>query len=149
MGSAPLTFRPYWDGDIGAIDIRAEQSIERAAKLRPQSHVRADLGAQGAPAQTALRGKEIVASAGLYPTWPGRAIAWAFFSDLRPREWVQVTVRLGEVLATQPFERIEATAAADFPQAVMFLERLGFRREGLLRSYVAGQDYYMMARVAE
>ncbi len=48
------------------------------------------------------------------------------------------------------FTRIEATAAADFPQARQWLRAMGFKEEGLMRKYEErGADAYLMALVRE
>lgn len=53
-------------------------------------------------------------------------------------------------LDTLKFTRIEATAAADFPQARQWLRAMGFKEEGLMRRYEErGADAYLMALVRE
>lgn len=146
---ARLTFRPYWPGDVALIDLRPEQEAEHRAMKASAAPLWADLSAMGGKAETALHGHRPVAAAGYYPVYGGRAVAWAFFSNMARRQWVQVRARLRARLAAAPFRRLEATARADFAHAVLFLESLGFTREGLLRAYVDGEDYYMMARVSD
>lgn len=130
------------------IDLRPEQELERQVMKRASVPMTIDLSAIGGKAETALRGNAIVAAAGWYPVAGGRGVAWAFFSMMRPREWVAVRQRLRATLDACPLRRIEATASAEFPEAILFLESLGFVREGLLKSYFDGVDCYMMARVA-
>lgn len=43
--------------------------------------------------------------------------------------------------------RVQAYVKASWKDAVHFLEKLGFQREGLLKKFISEKDYYIYARV--
>jgi len=126
--------RPYRAGDAWLVSLRAEQAGDRMSFYDT---------AEG-PAMTFERDGAVIACAGLARVWEGRFLAWALFSDLQPRDWVEVRRAMQPVIKAQR-GRIEATAA--FPAAERFLVGLGFEREGIMRSYHNGRDHALYAQV--
>jgi len=71
----------------------------------------------------------IYGAAGIIPQWPGRAIAWAMFAYNAGPHFVRITREVRRYLDTCGYERIEAAVDAMFPQAIRWIEMLGFERE--------------------
>jgi hypothetical protein len=73
-----------------------------------------------------------VASAGILPIWPGRALAWALLSkDVGPhmREVTKATI---EALDACPCDRVELYAVPGFHAAFRWARMLGFEFEAML-----------------
>ena len=81
--------------------------------------------------------------------WEGRHHFWALMSKESARCMLNI-IKIGqEKLDQMRVRRMEATVSCDFPQAIKFIERLGFTREGRLAKFFNdGNDAYMYARVA-
>lgn len=45
------------------------------------------------------------------------------------------------------YARIQTTVRTDWSTAIKFMERLGFKREGLMKKFTAENDFYLYARV--
>ena len=104
------------------------------------------------PAYTLLDadGKILVCS-GVHNMWSGVGEAWAVFSPdagNHPHMWV-----LAKQVMTgwkQIYHRLQAALDVNYPQAIRFDERLGFKPEGLMRRYGPhGEDRIMYAWVRE
>lgn len=98
-----------------------------------------------------LDGSPIVC-AGLIPQWPGRAVAW-MITDQRSGPamlWLhrQVSQFLTEIQTHASFRRIELTVLSGFSAGHRWAKMLGFKPEGLMKSYdVNGQNHVLFARV--
>ena len=99
---------------------------------------------------------EIYICSGIFPVWTGRWMLWAAISNktcARHMLWIhrRALEWLNEMQHGHPekFRRIEATARVDEPQAMRWLEMLGFLREGVLLCYdAAGNDHIQYARIS-
>ncbi len=97
---------------------------------------------------------EIFVCAGVLPVWPGCWRIWAMVSrNIMPHQmlWLHRAGLqwLDQLQVTHEFRRIETTARVDSPDALRWLEMLGFECEGRLRCYDAdGNDHRMYSRIA-
>ena len=96
---------------------------------------------------TLMDGDRVIAAGGLLPIWSGRVLAWALISE--GANMVAVSRAAREFLAGFPeLQRIEATVDLTFPEAIRWIELLGFQREGIMRKCGPnGEDFAMYARV--
>lgn len=96
----------------------------------------------------ARRGDKLVALGGHTPVWTGRTVVWGYLgADAGPSLAAmsrKVRAEL-DVLALE-FPRIEAYASRNYGAASRWLVMLGFRREGLMRKFADGRDYFLYAR---
>jgi hypothetical protein len=100
---------------------------------------------------SATYGDEILFCGGVRVLWPGVGEAWVLCSAgiwrfARQLFRVSETI-IGKVAAENNLERVQAHVRTSWDVAIRFVERLGFEREGLLRKFVNGEDYYSYARV--
>ncbi|MCP4537769.1 MAG: hypothetical protein GY832_11550 [Chloroflexi bacterium] len=84
--------------------------------------------------------------------WKGVGEAWVIFHRNAQRHGHRSYRTAKEVLAMlmdkSDYHRVQATARADWPQAVRMLEVMGFHREGLMEKfYPNGADAYMYSMV--
>lgn len=99
---------------------------------------------------TAFVGGRPVACCGLMDIWPGRAMAWAFIAEDVGRHMVGVTKAVRKFLDMRAPRRCEMYVDAGFDAGYRWAELLGFRREGLLRSFDPdGRDQVLYARIRE
>lgn len=124
--------------------------------LQPQQeHARQYLGQpeyartlMSGPAFTAMEGERVIAMAGVLPYWEGRAEAWALLSGDLKRHFLRIHRAVLRFLETSDIRRIETAVDANFPQAIAWAEKLGFKCEGLMIGYTPeGRDCYRFARV--
>ena len=104
------------------------------------------------PAVTGLRDGTPIGCAGFILDGCGAAEAWIILGHPRNGDghWIAWTVRHFVKLWEKEghLRRVWATAAEDRPEAIRFLEALGFTREGLLHAYCPdGGNSWMYARV--
>jgi len=97
-----------------------------------------------------------IAAFGFIEAWPGRGMAWSLLSNRVGRKemlYIHRKAVLAAHTAMNPltplnFRRLETAVRTDFPEAVRWIELLGFTREGLMRAYdAAGDDYYLYSRI--
>jgi hypothetical protein len=93
-----------------------------------------------------------VAAWGAFPQWSGRAIAWALFTPRASNHAMRVRnatmFHVEQLQQREHLRRLEATVEMTDSVALRWAQVMGFRPEGLLRSYGPnGEDYLMMARV--
>lgn len=100
------------------------------------------------PSWHVRRNGELVALGGYTPVWEGRVVVWGYLGvnsgPSMPAMTRKVKTEL-DALALE-FSRIEAYASRNYGAASRWLVLLGFRREGLMRKFAAGRDYFMYAR---
>lgn len=99
-------------------------------------------------AYTAIEGDVILCCAGLLPHWEGRAEVWSLMgADLR-RHFVAIHHAAVRLLDVADFRRIEASVDAKFCNGRRWVERLGFKAEGVMRAYTPdGRDCIRYAKV--
>jgi hypothetical protein len=95
---------------------------------------------------------EIIVIGGIYRMWEGVGEAFSVMSKNAykyPKALFSAFARNIETgITAGKYRRLQATVKADFGAGIRFLERLGFEREGLMRSWgLDGSDYYMYARI--
>lgn len=99
-------------------------------------------------AYAAVEGDTVLACAGLLPMWEGRAEAWALMGADLKRDFIAVHHAVRRFLSIADFRRIEAVVDAEFCNGKKWMERLGFRPEGLMRAYTPdGRDCIRYAKV--
>jgi hypothetical protein len=103
---------------------------------------------QAGPAWHVRRDGKLVALGGYTPVWQGRAVAWAYLGRDSGPSMPAITRKVRRTLddLALEFPRIEAYASRNYGAASRWLVLLGFRREGLLRKFADGRDYFMYAR---
>jgi hypothetical protein len=105
---------------------------------------------EGEYSYTALDGDEVLACAGLLEQWDNRGVVWAYLSStIGGRRMVPLTRMVARFLDAAPFDRIEATVDADFPQGHRWVKMLGFELEApRMRKYRPdGGDSALYARI--
>lgn len=104
---------------------------------------------EAGPCYSAVDGDNVLACAGFYPQWTGRAIVWALLSETAGRHFVRIHRAVLRSFELHPFRRIETAVAAGFPEGDRWATMLGFQREGLMRAYLPdGGDAHLYARVS-
>ena len=101
----------------------------------------------GAPVQD-----RILFSAGLLLLWEGVAEVWSFCDEEAskyPREVIKYQGEYLELMIKEhKLHRVQAHVLASWRSAYRYMERLGFKRECLMRKYGPnGEDFYLYGRV--
>ena len=89
---------------------------------------------------------------GLVMRWPGVGEFWGLGSrdiDRRPKLFIKLTKTILEQLITHySLHRAEAHCWAGYPHGLKWLQKLGFKIEGLRSSWSPNKhDYYQLARL--
>lgn len=100
-----------------------------------------------------INGQSVI-FAGILPMWPEVAELWCLFpeditslSRKNPRQFIHI---IKNYINLVPQKRIQTIVKADFKIAIKFIERFGFKNEGLMKKYGPdGQDYYRYAHIKE
>jgi len=95
---------------------------------------------------------EIIACVGIHLMWPGTGQAWGLFSPLMkkyPMAWFEVKRLLKEEQKKNRLRRVQAITRCDWPEAMRFLEHLGFHPEGKLEAYGPWEADSMMYALVE
>jgi len=89
-----------------------------------------------------------IACIGLINFWEGRKYVWAFLSDDFCKAKLSLTRAIRRWLRYHHTQgRIETAIQCDNPGAIRWAEGFGFQREGTMRQWMLGQDFYLYARV--
>lgn len=74
---------------------------------------------------------------------------WAILDECAKRYVREIYFYAGKLLddLQQHFERIQAIVRADLPVAIHFIERLGFKKEGLMKKFIDGNNFNLYGRV--
>lgn len=135
-----------------AQDILTVRGISLEAPLWEHAH---DLHLQillTGEAWTGTADGEIIACGGVIPVWPGLAEVWIAVSPLA-KEHVSFLFRqskrfLDLITDHYSLRRLQTNVQADLPEAVRFVEHLGFVREATLSDYGPnGETFYSYKRV--
>jgi hypothetical protein len=104
------------------------------------------------PAYTITNGVP-VACGGILPLWTGVGEGWVVTSPLVEKYPVifaktvwRETVRLIE---SMDLDRIQTVVDAEHTVSHKWVERMGFKNEGLMRKYLGGRDFYRYALIRE
>lgn len=104
-------------------------------------------------ALTAMYGDDVFACGGVTTRWKGTGEVWTLNSPIvkdYPLLFHKLMLRWLETIRKyHGLRRIQAVVEADNDTYVKWIELLGFKREGLLRKYYDGKDFYMYAKVEE
>lgn len=106
---------------------------------------------EGLRSYTGLVGDEVVGCAGVVEQWPGRFVAWAYFSPRAKRYWKSIHKAVKAFLFSLPARRIEMDVRYGFKDGLRWAVRLGFLVEAPRRvAYFAdGSDAVTLALVKE
>jgi hypothetical protein len=98
---------------------------------------------------TVIDGDTPIASGGVISQWAGRGIAWAFLSDIGPRDFLMIHRAVERFLDNCGFNRVEISVDCDFPAAHRWARLLGFEMEAnCMRGYGPdGRDCALYARL--
>ncbi len=147
-----LSMRGYRPEDFLTMGI-----MESEAKNREGQPVQmwAELHASAGPAVTFIDpAGEVVFCCGVTDFWPGVGEMWACFSPLakkypdtlRAAKWALEHI----IFETCGYWRVQAILAVDNEAAIRFDERLGFKREGIMRKYGPhGEDRILYSLLRE
>jgi len=135
---------PFQAGHLAQLSLQEAQMYLSDWVTRKSALVLED-----APSYTALVDGDPVAAAGILPQWHGRAIAWAFLSNMGAGQFIGVHRAVKGFLDGCYVQRIEMTVDCDFPEAHRWAEMLGFTMEAeRMRAYsLDGRDCALYARV--
>ena len=105
-----------------------------------------------APGSITLRdGEQIIAVGGINWYWEGVGEAWCILHE-RSQGCRFTTYRALRMMhkillnRSKQFNRVQATVRTTWPEAIKMVEKLGYKREGLLKKYCPdGADVYMYA----
>jgi len=140
-----MTIVPFQPEHLAAIHLQPAQIALQPTLAQPDYG--AALKAAG-PCYTALAGEEIIACAGFYPQWEGRAIAWALIGASAGRHFFGLHKSVLRAFAMHGYRRIETAVVVGFAEGERWARLLGFEREGRMRSYMPdGTDCDLYARV--
>lgn len=104
------------------------------------------------PAHTAMRDGKVLACIGLMEQWPGRATAWAIMAqEIGGADYLAIHRAVLRFVKLIGYRRIDATVAANFPNAIRWAKLLGFKCETPepMQGYdTLGNAHYLFSRVA-
>lgn len=105
------------------------------------------------PAFTGVAPEGIIACGGILPLWKGVGEAWVVTSELvnlYPLTFAKVIWRkLKELIESNSFERVQTTVDKDYTISQAWVDRMGFKNEGLMRKFLGGRDFYRYAFIKE
>lgn len=103
------------------------------------------------PSYTMVNSEHVIASGGILPLWKGVGEAWVVSSDLVPKHYMAfvrtVVGQLNKITKDMSLDRVQTTVNVEHAVSIKWVEWMGFEREGLMRKFIGGQDYYRYARV--
>lgn len=99
------------------------------------------------PAYTATSQGEIIACIGTIPQWENYSRAWALLSGDAGRCMVSLTRGISRWLRFHNAGRVDTAVDCTFGAAIRWAEMLGFEREGVMRKFKDGNDYYLYSQV--
>lgn len=103
---------------------------------------------QAGPAYTAFAGMDVIACAGAFQLWEGRAQAWSMLSVAVPQYILGVHRAVKRFLDQYPVRRVEITVDPRSEKAVAWAKSLGFSYEGTMPRYTPqGDTMDLYARV--
>lgn len=93
---------------------------------------------------------ELQACLGVFELWTGRGLGWALLSGNVTQLMVPITKRARAFFDASAYRRVEAYVDPNFPQALRWVELLGFKRETpepMLNFTPTGGAQYLYARI--
>jgi hypothetical protein len=141
-----MTIVPFRAEHLTALRLQAHQAMLSSEIAKPEYGEA--LVASG-PCYSAVEGDAVFASAGFYHQWDGRAIVWALLAADAGRHFVRIHRAVLRSFEMHPYRRLETAVADGFPEGDRWAEMLGFKREGLMQSYLpGGGNAWLYARVS-
>jgi hypothetical protein len=109
------------------------------AEVFPDLEDRAKMYANG-PSYTGIIDGEVAICAGVVILWPGVGEAWIAAAPLVYQYPLflhrNVTRMLDRIIAEYNLHRVQAIVTHDFVRGQRWIERIGFKREGMLTQYL-------------
>lgn len=129
-----------------ALELEVQPAQKGQAPCTPDNLFK--LTQTGAAWAVRLNGK-LVALCGHVPIWPGRTMLWAMLGVDSGPAMLAVTREAKRQIAAihVEFARVEAYVDRHHEEAKRWVALLGFRREGLMRKFANGVDYFLYSRV--
>lgn len=146
-----LTIRPYNPQDF--IDIDVNEDVRRGRAGQPIQEWAAYHMTHG-PALTLIGCEDrIVACVGIHRRWEGTGELWLVLSaDARRYPHLVTAIRelLAYAQAELGYQRLQAAVRLDWPEAIRFVEHMGFAQEAIMKHYGPnGADNALYAIVQE
>ena len=88
----------------------------------------------------------VIALGGIAKRWDGCGIAWGLLSCSVGATMAPIHKIVVRGLGRTHFERVEAHIDAEHAEGVRWIEMLGFEREGRMKKFFKGRDFWLYAR---
>jgi len=102
---------------------------------------------------TAFDSTDIIVCAGILPLWRNVGEAWMATSPLIEKYKIFVAKNIRkifkEIIFNLQLERVQTFVDSENMASINLVERLGFKKEGLMRKYIGGRDFIRYAWVKE
>ena len=102
---------------------------------------------------TLMNEVDIVACGGIVKFWNGVGEAWVVTShkvNLYPLSFAKTVYRkLQEIINRMDLERVQTVVDVEHITSLKWVEWMGFKKEGLMRKYINGRDFYRYAWIKE
>jgi len=144
-----IEIRPYKPEDYMIIQRRHFDSLtfmnfpDPSAVARNLASGRAYTIANGVP----------IACGGVLPLWKGVGEGWVVTSDLvekYPLIFAKTVWRaMTELIVDMGLERIQTVVDSEHTVSQRWVERMGFKNEGLMKKYLGGRDFIRYAIVRD
>lgn len=93
---------------------------------------------------------EVLAIGGIRIITPTTAWAWTDLSRNSTKHMIHIYRIISNWLTTliedNHLDRLQTYIEMDFPEAILWIEHLGFERESVMKKFLNGKDVYMYAR---
>ncbi len=137
-----------------------ETTVDHINQITPQAEQQIGFGIDDAVnlgvAETMFAHDEPIAAYGFVSMWEGVGTLWALLSDEATDTYPTALTRrckemLEEMIDGMELVRVQAEARCDHPEAVEWLEWMGFSIEARMEAYgpFDHADYYLMSRIIE
>jgi hypothetical protein len=134
--------------------------IEHLDRIKPlggeqiKEFARAELGVASSNklAFTVFAGDKIISICGVILFWDGVGEAFTIMCEDIKKYGLSLykayKVNINTIFKALKLRRLQATVAVELDEGVRFIERLGFKREGIMRKWTPdGKDVYMYSLV--
>ncbi len=144
-----MEIRSFQPQDLFALSLQNAQ-FELHDLIRKEGYGKAlaDAGPAYTATTVAEDGSElIVACIGVVPQWEGYQRAWALLSGDAGRCMVSLSRGISRWLRFHNEGRIDTAIDCTFEASIRWADMLGFQREGVMRNYKDGRDFYLYSKV--
>ena len=137
----------FFEGITPSMALEIELNLGQKGEAAPTPDNLYQLQRAG-PSWHVRKDGKLMAMGGYTVIWPGRVAVWGYLGVDSGPSMAAMTRKVRRTLddLALEFPRIEAYASRNYGAASRWLVLLGFRREGLLRKFADGRDYFMYAR---